>query len=153
MPDKNIICPDFMKFQDTLKKLREIDDKIIYALNTIIPTESFRAQVDPTTKCQQFHQELENGRINRQNLIQNCMQYTAEQVKRFRDEKKADENNIIVNKKLRAEQTKLRLLEQEINVEEVVGQRSKKVFHERCRSYYTPVGTDTDTVNPSDLKF
>ena len=35
-------CEDFMLFQKALKKLREIDDKIIYALNQSTPTASFQ---------------------------------------------------------------------------------------------------------------
>jgi len=35
-------CEDFMLFQKALKKLREIDDKIIYALNQSTPTASFK---------------------------------------------------------------------------------------------------------------
>lgn len=35
-------CEDVMLFQRTLKKLRDIDDKIIYALNLSTPTKSFQ---------------------------------------------------------------------------------------------------------------
>ena len=35
-------CDDIFLFQKTLKKLREVDDKIIYALNQSTPTKSFQ---------------------------------------------------------------------------------------------------------------
>ena len=35
-------CEDILMFQRTLKKLRDIDDKIIYALNLSTPTKSFQ---------------------------------------------------------------------------------------------------------------
>ena len=35
-------CSDIFLFQKTLKKLRDIDDKIIYALNESTPTKSFQ---------------------------------------------------------------------------------------------------------------
>ena len=38
-------CSDIFLFQKTLKKLRDIDDKIIYALNESTPTKSFQVSV------------------------------------------------------------------------------------------------------------
>ena len=35
-------CEDILLFQRTLKKLRDIDDKIIYASNLSTPTKSFQ---------------------------------------------------------------------------------------------------------------
>ena len=37
-------CEDILMFQRTLKKLRDIDDKIIYALNLSTPTKSFQVR-------------------------------------------------------------------------------------------------------------
>jgi len=43
--------------QDTLRDMRVVDDKIVYALNTSIPTESFSAKVDVHATCKDlFHQ-------------------------------------------------------------------------------------------------
>ena len=39
-------CEDILMFQRTLKKLRDIDDKIIYALNLSTPTKSFQVSLD-----------------------------------------------------------------------------------------------------------
>ena len=39
-------CEDILLFQRTLKKLRDIDDKIIYALNLSTPTKSFQVSTD-----------------------------------------------------------------------------------------------------------
>lgn len=38
-------------FQDHLKKLRDIDDKLVYALNVSIPTQSFKGQVHAEENC------------------------------------------------------------------------------------------------------
>ena len=45
-------------FENALKNLRLIDDKIIYALNTSIPTTSFKNQIDPTEKCHDLRQKV-----------------------------------------------------------------------------------------------
>ena len=39
-------CEDILLFQRTLKKLRDIDDKIIYALNLSTPTKSFQVSTE-----------------------------------------------------------------------------------------------------------
>ncbi len=38
--------------------MRAVDDKIIYALNTTVPTESFRSGVDATDQCRRLHEEV-----------------------------------------------------------------------------------------------
>ncbi|KAG9467121.1 hypothetical protein GDO78_015574 [Eleutherodactylus coqui] len=57
---------------------------------------------------------------------------------RFQEERKKQPDSLVVMKQLRKEQTKLKLLQSELNVEEVVNDRSWKVFHERCRLHYKP---------------
>ena len=44
--------------QSALKVAREIDDKIVYALNNSIPTVSFKGQVDASVKCKELHEEV-----------------------------------------------------------------------------------------------
>ena len=38
--------------------MRLIDDKIIYALNTSIPTLSFKGQINPHDKCKELHSQV-----------------------------------------------------------------------------------------------
>ena len=39
-------------FQSALRNMRLLDDKIIYALNTSIPTTSFKDKVNASEQCQ-----------------------------------------------------------------------------------------------------
>jgi hypothetical protein len=48
-------------FQDALKKMRTLDDKIIYMLNTSIPTDSFKGQVDPSSTCKDLFDQVADG--------------------------------------------------------------------------------------------
>ncbi|XP_023225921.1 coiled-coil domain-containing protein 58-like [Centruroides sculpturatus] len=89
MMDPIPTCDDFLAFQEILKKMRRIDDNIIHALNTTIPTDSFTAKASVTDQCKDLYEQL-------------------------------------------------RLMQNELNVEEVVKDRSLKVFYERCRSFYKP---------------
>ena len=38
--------------------MRLIDDKIVYALNTSIPTASFKGKIDPTSKCKELYHQV-----------------------------------------------------------------------------------------------
>lgn len=137
---KNIKCI----FQDTLRKMRQMDDKIIYMLNTTIPTESFKSQVDPTAQCKELFQQIESEHKQRTQAITRCVDITKERVMRLKDlkEKNGDGNPTLI-KNLRNEQTKLRLLQSELNIEEVVRKRTSQVYYERCRGFYKPLHMDT----------
>eukprot|EP00090_Calanus_glacialis_P047625 TRINITY_DN9977_c0_g1_i2.p1 TRINITY_DN9977_c0_g1~~TRINITY_DN9977_c0_g1_i2.p1 ORF type:complete len:111 (+),score=22.85 TRINITY_DN9977_c0_g1_i2:40-372(+) len=66
-------CEDFMLFQKALKKLRVIDDKIVYALNQSTPTVSFQARgVDAHEKCLNLREELTESHKQRGEHIRNC---------------------------------------------------------------------------------
>jgi hypothetical protein len=84
-----------------------VDDKIIYALNTSIPTESFKAQIDPTVKCKELHQQLKSTYIYRQEAIKKCIMTCAESVKTLKDEREANRDDIQLNKKFKTEQRKV----------------------------------------------
>ncbi|XP_037933168.1 coiled-coil domain-containing protein 58 isoform X2 [Teleopsis dalmanni] len=116
--------------------MRDIDDKIIYALNTSLPTESFRGQLDGEKTCKDLYSRLQNGHQERERAIRNCIITSAEVVKALREERDAKPDDTTVNKKFKSEQRKLRLLQSELNVEDIVKDRSYKAFNERCRAYF-----------------
>jgi len=124
--------------------MRQIDDKIIYMLNTTIPTESFKGQVDPTTQCKDLFQQIDSVHKQRTQAITKCVDITKERVIQLKDlrEKNGNEDPTLI-KKLRNEQTTLRLLQSELNIEEVVKKRTIQVYYERCRGFYKPPHVDT----------
>ncbi|XP_028050131.1 coiled-coil domain-containing protein 58 isoform X3 [Monomorium pharaonis] len=123
--------------------MRQIDDKIIYMLNTTIPTESFKAQVDPTSQCKDLYQQIESEHKQRTQAIVRCVDITKDKVMRLKDLREKDGvGDPTLIKKLRNEQTKLRLLQSELNIEEVVKKRTTQVYYERCRGFYKPLHID-----------
>ena len=48
----------FFRFQESLKSLRLVDDKIIYKLNVSVPTESFKHEIDAEEKCRTLYQQV-----------------------------------------------------------------------------------------------
>ncbi|KAH9496563.1 Coiled-coil domain-containing protein 58 [Bulinus truncatus] len=131
-------CDDFMKFQDALKKLRLIDDRIVHALNTTIPTQSFRDKVNVASECKRLYEEMQVSYDQRDKSIRHCIELVNDDVKKLRQKKLEAPDDVDVLRALRKEQTKLRLMQQEMSIEEVVKDRTLKVFYERCRDNYTP---------------
>lgn len=137
--NSNMECMDFLEFQDSLKKMRQIDDKIIYLLNSVLPTDSFRGQVDPTNQCKDLFQQIQTGHAQREIAIKKCLDVSQRRVKQLKAQREAgQENDVATIKQLRKEQSTIRFLESELNVEEVVRSRTLSVYNEKCRSYYKP---------------
>lgn len=132
-------CDDFMAFQEVLRKLRRVDDNIIHALNTTLPTESFGNQRSAPVMCKELHGQLQQVYSQRDAAIKACLQQSKQKLGQLQQQQRAaqGEHPEIV-RRIRKEQTTLKLLQSELNVEEVVRERSLKVFHERCRLYYIP---------------
>ncbi|XP_046818111.1 protein MIX23 isoform X2 [Vespa velutina] len=118
--------------------MRQFDDKIIYMLNTTLPTESFKSDVNPTSKCKELYEEVQSSHIQRQSAINKCLNIAKERVKYLKNQKESQGNDPIFIKTLRKEQNNLRLLQSEVGVEEVLRNRTMQVYHDKCRSYYKP---------------
>jgi len=130
------ICLDFNLFMETLKSNRLIDDRIIYELNKTIPTRSFSANVDVSEQCKSLADKVLSTQELRVNAIKNCIQHQADVTQKARDEREKNPDDYKLKRQLGREQSNLRLLRQELGVEEIIQERVRKTFHERCRSYY-----------------
>uniref|UniRef100_A0A023FTD7 Protein MIX23 n=1 Tax=Amblyomma parvum TaxID=251391 RepID=A0A023FTD7_AMBPA len=131
-------CDDFMAFQEVLRKLRRVDDNIISSLNTTLPTESFSAECDPPALCKKLYEQLLAAYAQRDKAIKGCLQQSKEKLDHLQELRAAKGDDPTTLRQLRKEQSQIRLLRNELNVEEVVKDRSLKVFHERCRLFYSP---------------
>ncbi|XP_012276807.1 coiled-coil domain-containing protein 58 isoform X2 [Orussus abietinus] len=123
---------------DALQKMRLLDDKIIYLLNTTIPTESFKGQADPTVKCKDLFQQIQSGHSQREIAIKKCLNAARERLHKLKTQKDMGQEDPLLIKNLRKEQNRLRLLQSELSVEEIVKNRTTQVYYERCRRFYKP---------------
>lgn len=87
--------------------MRDVDDKIIYALNTTIPTESFKGQSSANTKCTDLYSTLNSTYESRNNIITKCIAVTANRVKELKTKKGEQPDDIIVYKNFKSEQRKV----------------------------------------------
>ncbi|MBN3299169.1 CCD58 protein, partial [Amia calva] len=113
--------------------MRTIDDRIVHELNATIPTVSFSGKVDATQTCKKLYESLLEAHLSRDRAIKTCIAQTSSVVSQLREERAKDIDNLTLIKELRKEQTKLKLMQSELNVEEVVNDRSLKVGpHLKC---------------------
>lgn len=89
--------------------MRSLDDKIIYALNTTVPTDSFKDHSDAKNNCRELFSKIQSGHSQREVAIKRCILASAEKVKRLKELKDGDMNNIDNLKVLKSEQTRVRL--------------------------------------------
>ncbi|NXC30762.1 CCD58 protein, partial [Campylorhamphus procurvoides] len=118
----------YFSLQELLRVMRTIDDRIVHELNTTIPTASFVGKVDPGQTCKELYESLMDAHTNRERIIKNCIAQTSSVVKTLREEREKAQDDVALLKQLRKEQTKLKLMQSELNVEEVVNDRSWKVL-------------------------
>lgn len=134
--------------------MRKVDDLIVSTINTVIPTDSFHPNGEKA--CKELHEQLEDGNVKRESTIKKCIAVTTERVKQLKEQRETDNANPQISKSLRSEQTKvrfvflnvsfvlpvvcfqLRMLQVELSVEELIRQRTSKVFMEKCRRYFKP---------------
>ncbi|XP_048202710.1 protein MIX23 isoform X1 [Perognathus longimembris pacificus] len=141
-PSGGVNCEEFAEFQELLKVMRTIDDRIVHELNTTVPTASFAGKIDASQTCKQLYESLMSAHASRDRVIKNCIAQTSAVVKHLREEREKNLDDLALLKQLRKEQTKLKWMQSELNVEEVVNDRSWKVFNERCRIHFKPPKTE-----------
>lgn len=87
--------------------MRQVDDKIIYALNTSLPTESFKGQSNANETCKDLYCKLNTTYDNRSKMIKNCIDITATRVKELKNQKDVQPDDIETNKDFKTEQRKV----------------------------------------------
>ncbi|ERE75297.1 coiled-coil domain-containing protein 58 [Cricetulus griseus] len=117
-PSDGVNCDEFAEFQELLKVMRTIDDRIVHELNTTVPTASFAGKIDASQTCKQLYESLMAAHASRDKVIKNCIAQTSAVVKSLREEREKNLDDLTLLKQLRKEQT--------------------KVFNERCRIHFKP---------------
>uniref|UniRef100_A0A8C1P2P3 Protein MIX23 n=1 Tax=Cyprinus carpio TaxID=7962 RepID=A0A8C1P2P3_CYPCA len=94
-------------WNEVLKVMRTIDDRIVHALNTTVPTASFSGKVDATQTCKELYESLMEVHLSRDKAIKSCITETSAVVGQLREKRAKDSDNLSVIKQLRKEQTKV----------------------------------------------
>uniref|UniRef100_H3ABQ8 Protein MIX23 n=1 Tax=Latimeria chalumnae TaxID=7897 RepID=H3ABQ8_LATCH len=141
-PSVAVNCEDFSEFQEILKVMRQIDDRIVHELNTTVPTASFAGKVDATQTCKQLYESLLEAHSSREKAIKGCIAQTSTAVSKLRAEREKDSDSLVLLKQLRKEQTKKLLSYKNslTNLQQLTpwNRHAGQVFNERCRIHYKP---------------
>ncbi|XP_023557924.1 coiled-coil domain-containing protein 58-like [Octodon degus] len=102
------------------------------------------AALSGSVNCEELaeFQELSKGRASRDRVRKNCRAQTSAVVKILREERGKNLDDLRLLKQLSKGQMKLKWIQLELNVEEVVNDRSWEVFNERCQIYFKPPKTE-----------
>eukprot|EP00118_Oscarella_pearsei_P007389 m.35933 g.35933 ORF g.35933 m.35933 type:complete len:143 (+) comp32188_c0_seq5:1320-1748(+) len=128
-------CEDFGEFKEALKTLRTVDDKIIYELNTSVPTTSFSAEINAADQCRRLYEKLTEAYVTRDRAIKRCVGQWTVEIKDLGAQREKEPDSLVLSQKLSEKQTNLRLLKAELSVEDIVKESSMKAFRERCKAF------------------
>lgn len=133
------VCQDIIGLQEHLKQLRSVDDSIILNLNTTILTSSFQKDIEQNVNnCKKFHEQLKEAYASRDKLIHGCLADAEAKVQILKAQV-GEPLDLNIQRELRREQTRMRMMQKEITVEQIIQDRSLKALQERCRTYLTSV--------------
>lgn len=99
--------------QDQLKKMRDFDDKVVYALNNSLPTKSIQARTDstPETNCKGLYDSLKLSFGRRSELIKGCIVLTADEVILLKEKwESSNGTDTLIGQKFKSEQRKVILI-------------------------------------------
>lgn len=88
--------------------MRGIDDKIVYALNTSIPTESFKKGLNAHQTCKELSEKLGIVYSERNKFIRNCIASTANRVQQLKQTKDNNPDDVTACKNFKSESRKVR---------------------------------------------
>ena len=126
-------CRNLFEFKEALLAWRKLDDVIIYRLNTSLPVRALKEnELDRTRQCKELLDDLELNHAARKSAISECLRENEKIVHELAQHKGDSKQSLEMKK----EMTKLRLIQGELGVEDVIRSRTMKVFHERCWSFY-----------------
>ena len=128
-------CRNLTEFKVALLAWRKLDDVIIYRLNTSLPVRAMKENdLDRTRQCKELFNDLDYNHTARKSAISQCLRENETIVQELALLKISGDTK--ASQQVKNEMTKLRLIQAELGVEDVIRSRTMKVYHERCWSYY-----------------
>ncbi|CAG8838350.1 25877_t:CDS:2, partial [Gigaspora margarita] len=109
-----------------MKEYRKIDDNIILRMNT---TDTHSEQA-----CAEFFKQLTKAYSKRGQIINRCLKELEKKQKALAD----DPYDNDLKNQMFVEESKRRMINNEITVEEIVRYRSLTVFKNKCRMFHIP---------------
>ncbi|ORX89244.1 hypothetical protein K493DRAFT_410551 [Basidiobolus meristosporus CBS 931.73] len=124
------LCYNLTYFKDLMKGLRKIDDNIMLQMNT--------TNIHSEDSCATFFGQLSEAYKKREHTIQYCLKVMDEELAMKQKELHDDPDDYDVRDSIYTTESQRRMIHNELVVEDIVRDRSLKVFREKCRSHRIP---------------
>ncbi|KAI9310170.1 caffeine-induced death protein 2 [Dichotomocladium elegans] len=123
------ICFNLSYFKEIMKELRRVDDNIIPRLNST-DTHSEKA-------CGEFFAQLAESYRKREQAVDYCLKVMDEQIAKKNKLLEEDPDDYDVQSSLFTDESKRRMIANELVVEDIVRARSLQVFKNKCKIFDT----------------
>ncbi|XP_052241771.1 protein MIX23-like isoform X2 [Dreissena polymorpha] len=133
----NDLCPcdDILRFNKALQNFRQSDDRFIYKLNSMLPTQSFKERVNPKKECEQLFHQMVADYNSRERSIQRCIGLKKAEIHELLQKQAANKDDTSIKRDLN---TATLLFQKELPQELILRDRSFKLFYEKCADFYQP---------------
>ncbi|KAI7860503.1 caffeine-induced death protein 2 [Circinella umbellata] len=122
-------CYNLSFFKEIMKELRRVDDNIIPRMN-MTDTHSEKA-------CGEFFSQLAESYRKRENAVDYCLKIMDEQIDKKTKLLEEDPDDFDTKSSLFSDETKRRMIANELVVEDIVRARSLQVFKTKCKIFDT----------------
>ncbi|KAI9490781.1 caffeine-induced death protein 2 [Zychaea mexicana] len=122
-------CYNLSFFKEIMKELRRVDDNIIPRMNST-DTHSEKA-------CGEFFSQLAQSYRKRENAVDYCLKVMDEQIEKKTKLLEEDPDDYETKSSLFSDETKRRMIANELVVEDIVRARSLQVFKTKCKVFDT----------------
>lgn len=131
-----VTCQDPTAFKEYIKRLRTVDDTIIFNLNTELCTPQSQSDVDRNKEhCKEFRDQLNKAYETRNKVFEICLAESEAKLKVAKSAQQQNESDLALLKEFKRAQTEHRMMQKESTYEQAIQDRSLQVLRERCRRY------------------
>ncbi|KAH8551103.1 caffeine-induced death protein 2 [Umbelopsis sp. PMI_123] len=124
------MCYNLSFFKEMMKEYRKVDDNIMLRMNT--------TDTHSEAGCAEFFKQLADAYQKREDTVNYCLKVMDEELERKNKKLEEDPYDNNLKDALYTEESKRRMVSNELTVEDIVRQRSLQVFRSKCRIFDVP---------------
>ncbi|KAI9145617.1 caffeine-induced death protein 2 [Paraphysoderma sedebokerense] len=121
------VCSHYSAFKNLLKGHRKVDDNIQLALNSL-PSNS-------DDECKGLFEKVVKSYEVRDQIINGCIKVLEDELSVKEEALKKDQNNYNLQSEVFGSERKLRLVKNELEVEDILRDRTIEIFRARCPAF------------------
>ncbi|RUP48644.1 caffeine-induced death protein 2-domain-containing protein [Jimgerdemannia flammicorona] len=124
------MCYNLSFFKELMKEYRRVDDNIMLRMNT--------TDTHSESACAAIFTELANAYHKREDAVNYCLKVIDQELDRKNKKLEEDPEDHNLKSNIYTEESKRRMISNELTVEDIVRERSLQVFRNKCRVFDIP---------------